>query len=126
MNVVNFQETIKSFAATSRMRSHRTNEEFDPHAIYADEQLEDDIIALKRIKQQMTALAAEEKKIKDYIAKTMGDKTKVIGDNGLVLCTYAYRDGYAKLNDKLLKLEHPQLWTTYAFMTEPTRALLLK
>lgn len=93
--------------------------------VEAGEDLASDVAHIAVLRAQIKALEAEESKIKASIACALGDRDTLI-HAGRTLATWKEVKGAKRFDVKAFKDAHPELYSQFVKIGEPSRRLLIK
>lgn len=81
---------------------------------------------LKRIKRQIKLLEESAASMRKVIESEIGDKDKLLGDEGTVIATYKVQEGRVELDKALLQEFYPDAYKDCTVKGKGYRTLLLK
>lgn len=94
--------------------------------VEADELLASEIAQLVRVRAEMKTLEEEESRVKAAIAMALGDRGDTLTYQGRVLATWKLAKGRKSFDAKRFEAEHPDLFSQYMRVGQPSRRLLIK
>lgn len=103
----------------------------DGKFIEADEELQDQLMRLKALREELSSLDADKKAIEDEIKMSIGDAEgiRAPGRNQgmpMVLCTWKAGKDSLKFDERRFAKENPDLYSQYQYTAAGSRRFLLK
>jgi putative phage-type endonuclease len=94
-------------------------------SVEADIMTAEAVAMLKRIRESMKTLEEEEEQAKAVIMKVLGENETLI-QQGKILATWKAQAGSKRFDSKTFQAHHPDLYSQFVAIGEPSRRFLLK
>lgn len=98
----------------------------DQNAAVASQECQEAIEELKIIKRQIKLLKESAAAMRKVIESEIGNKDKIVGNEGTVIATYKFQEGRAEIDRSLLEEFYPEAYKDCIVKGKGYRTLLLK